>query len=290
MFPWLSGIANRFQQYRIKGMVFHYVPTSGYAVSGGNPALGAVMIQTSYRANDSDPASKVEMLNEYWASESIPSDGFAHPIECSPAENPFQVHYVRTKPVPAGDTPLLYDIGKTNIATQGMPSDGNVVGDLWVTYEVELIKPQIESNVLGENLSAFATGNVAATTAAPLGNAVTTAIGAIPFTILTRTITFPIGLLGKFIITLSIQAATNFTAFDWSGSPSFTNCAAWVVDNSGLDYTRTVVGGASATVGRGYYQTAVNITDPSVVASVQIPTVNFTGTSTPVQVSVAQLQ
>jgi len=83
-FPWLSGVANRFQQYRIKGMVFHYVPTSGYAVSGSNPALGAVMIQTSYRANDSEPTSKVEMLNEYWASENIPSDSFCHPIECAP--------------------------------------------------------------------------------------------------------------------------------------------------------------------------------------------------------------
>jgi hypothetical protein len=28
-FPWLSGIAVRFQEYKIKGLVFHYIPTSG---------------------------------------------------------------------------------------------------------------------------------------------------------------------------------------------------------------------------------------------------------------------
>ena len=89
-FPWASGIAARFQQYRIKGMVFHYVPTSGYAVSGTNPAIGAVMIQTSYRANDSPPASKTEMLNEYWASEASPADSFCHPIECSLRRTHFQ--------------------------------------------------------------------------------------------------------------------------------------------------------------------------------------------------------
>ena len=32
-FPWLAQIASRFQEYRLKGAVFHYVPTSGTAVS-----------------------------------------------------------------------------------------------------------------------------------------------------------------------------------------------------------------------------------------------------------------
>ena len=36
-FPWLSDIAKNFQQYRIRGMVFHYVPTSGM-VTGSSPA------------------------------------------------------------------------------------------------------------------------------------------------------------------------------------------------------------------------------------------------------------
>ena len=97
-FPWLSGIANKYQQYKIKGLVFHYVPTSGYAVSGTNPAIGSVMLQTSYRANDTAPTSKVEMLNEYWASESSPADSFCHPLECSPSENPFSIHYTRNLP------------------------------------------------------------------------------------------------------------------------------------------------------------------------------------------------
>lgn len=289
-FPWLNGIATRFQQYRIKGLVFHYVPTSGYAVSGTNPALGAVMIQTSYRANDTDPTSKLEMLNEYWATESIPSDGFCHPIECSPAENPFQVHYVRTKPVPLNDSPLLYDIGKTYIATQGMPDNDKIVGDLWVTYEIELIKPQIESNVLGGVLSAFATSSAIPQTATPLGPDVVTGVGTVPFTMVNRTISFPLGLVGKFLITATIQAATVFTNFDWSGAPTFTNSVAAQVDLSGLNYTRTVVTGTSANVGRGYYQTAVNITDPSSVATVTIATVNYSGTATPTQVSVAELQ
>jgi hypothetical protein len=90
-FPWLAPIASRFQQYEIKGMVYHYVPTSGI-YSPTSTAIGAVMIQTTYRSTDSAPTSKVELLNEYWASESIPSEPFIHPIECDPKENAFIVH------------------------------------------------------------------------------------------------------------------------------------------------------------------------------------------------------
>jgi hypothetical protein len=103
-FPWLSNIARNYQEYSIKGAVFHYVPTSGNAISGTNNALGSVMMQTTYRSTDSPPVSKVELLNEYWACESIPSESFCHPIECDPKENPFNIQYVRTGTVPAGDS------------------------------------------------------------------------------------------------------------------------------------------------------------------------------------------
>jgi membrane-bound metal-dependent hydrolase YbcI (DUF457 family) len=66
-FPWLSGIADRFQEYKVLGLVYHYVPTSG-TFNGSSAALGSVMFQTTYRATDTAPTSKAEMLNEYWAS------------------------------------------------------------------------------------------------------------------------------------------------------------------------------------------------------------------------------
>ena len=64
-FPWLSGIAKNFQEYKFKGLVFHYIPTSGNAVSGTSPALGSVMFQTSYRVTDDPPAAKAEMMKKY---------------------------------------------------------------------------------------------------------------------------------------------------------------------------------------------------------------------------------
>jgi hypothetical protein len=144
-FPWLAPIASKFQQYQVKGMVYQYLPTSG-TFNGSTAALGAVMFQTTYRATDTAPASKVELLNEYWSSENVASNTLLHAIECNPKENPFNVHYVRTNEITSGE-PLMYDIGKTFIATQGM-NDTATVGDIWVTYEIELKKPLVVSPVI----------------------------------------------------------------------------------------------------------------------------------------------
>lgn len=146
-FPWLATIANSFQEYRFKGLVFHYIPSSGNAVASTNAALGTVMLQTSYRSNDSPPASKSELLNEYWSGEAVPNETFVHPIECDPNENPFNVQYVRSGDIPSNDSQLLYDLGVTHLCTSGQQADGFTLGDVWVTYEVELKKPIVASNV-----------------------------------------------------------------------------------------------------------------------------------------------
>lgn len=149
VFPWLSRLANCYQEYRIKGMVYHYVPTSGNISGSGTPALGSVMLQTSYRSTDSPPTSKIEMLNEYWSTEVVPSETACHPIECNPNENPFNIQYVRSDDatLPSTDSPLLYDLGTTHVATDGQATDGAALGDLWVTYEIEFKKPVLSSNV-----------------------------------------------------------------------------------------------------------------------------------------------
>lgn len=286
-FPWLSGIAPHFQQYRVKGMVYHYVPTSGYAVSGTNPAIGSVMMQTSYRVNDSPPASKVEMLNEYWACESSPADAFCHPIECAPKENPFNIHYTRTVPVPANDSPLLYDMGVTYVATSGMPATGNVVGDLWVTYEIEFSKPLVTSNTTStvESASLY---TASPTVGSWFGGTTVTSTGTIALTATGNTLTFPIGLLGKYLVVVDIEASTTFTAMDLSGLPTLTNCTLlqyWAEDA----YVRTVLTGASAALGRGTYSLAVTLTDPSAVATIVFPSGSWTGTASDIQASVTSI-
>jgi len=275
-FPWLSLVANGFQEYRIKGMVFHYVPTSGSAISGTNAALGSVMLSTSYRANDSPPTSKVEMLNEYFATESVPSEPFCHPIECDPKENPFNVQYVRQGELPNNDSLLLYDLGTTYVAVTGQQATGNVLGDLWCTYEVELKKPIVASNVTNRYKVAAIeyTGTI---TGSDWFNGTSIDAGNLGISAAGRVLTFPEGSVGTWYITVCMTPVTTFSAVDLSGGATLTNCTSAYLSRTNT-YIRTVLGGAGGTLNRAWYQLAITISDPAVSATVTFPSGTLTGT------------
>lgn len=234
LFPWLAGIAARFQEYKVRGMVFHYVPTSGSAVASTNAALGAVMLQTSYRASDSPPTSKVEMLNEYNSNESVPCDAFCHPIECDPKENPFNIQYVRTNNTPANEDKLLYDLGTMHLAVQGCQTSGNPIGDLWVTYEIELKKPLVASNITSPVRSYSAV--TASADTSNMFSTITSSSGQLPILIAGNRVLFGKGTFGGYQVTLRLTGAiTSLTS--WA-APALTNCT-FLPISGGYTYLRT---------------------------------------------------
>lgn len=241
LFPWLAGIAARFQEYKVRGMVFHYVPTSGSAVASTNSALGAVMLQTTYRASDSPPSSKVEMLNEYSSSESVPCDAFCHPIECDPKENPFNIQYVRTQNTPTSEGKLLYDLGSTHLAVQGCQTTGNPIGDLWVTYEIELKKPLVSSNITSAIRSFSAI--TSSTDTANMFSTITSSSGPLPILLAGNRVLFGKGTSGSYQVTVRLTSAlTSLTAWP---TPTLTNCT-YLPISGGYTYLRTsqTAGGA----------------------------------------------
>lgn len=256
-FPWLSGVAAQYTEYTIKGMVYHYVPTSGNAVSSTNAALGTVMLQTSYRANEAAPSSKVEMLNEYWSNEAKPSEPFCHPIECDPKENPFNVQYIRTGSVPSTDNVLLYDLGTTTLAVSGQQADDIVLGDLWVTYEIELRKPRL-TDLTGESLPTFkasSTANINTTT--PFGTDMVESVDSTTggASISSTAITFSPGNVGTYAI---LCAYTGVTAFNDNGA-SFVGCTAVNGIGNSLYFPST----AQTTTSSQLYVINVQITNPN---------------------------
>jgi hypothetical protein len=283
-FPWLSKIASSFQEYRIRGMVFHYVPSSGDAVSSTNPALGTVMFHTSYRSTDNPPTSKIEMLNEYWATENVPSQPFAHPIECDPKENPFNVQYVRSVSLPTTENQLMYDLGVTTVATQGMQTSGNPVGDIWISYEVELKKPLIYSSVTSR-ISYFKLIADAATTSDLFAGTQTISsysnMGVtVPST--GKVITIPAGLTGTFTLVLSFYPSAQFSAASLPNSAvSVFNCtettALWS-QSASVQRLYSNLTGTGTQSGHVVYATGFTKTDPG-LATITFPVFTWTLTS-----------
>jgi hypothetical protein len=229
-FPWLSSIAQQYQEYSWKGIVFHFVSTSGQSVASTNTSLGSIMLHTDYRVTAPTPTNKQELLNEYFASDAKPSESFCHPIECDPKENPYNVQYVRSGAVPSGEDPKTYDLGVVNVATQGLPSDTLNVGELWVSYEVELKKPQLTGGVtLGAHWSNSAGDG---TVAKLLGDSPTIKYNTIGATFNgTDTWTLPAGLTGTFMVVANFYGTgsadspsivvTNMGNTAWAGTGSY---------------------------------------------------------------------
>nr|ADK55582.1 coat protein [Plasmopara halstedii virus A] len=288
-FPWLSGIAGRFQEYKIRGMVYHYIPTSGNAIASTNAALGTVMISTSYRSTDVSPASKVELLNEYCSVECAPSETVCHPIECDPKENPFNIQYVRTTSVPTEDSRLLYDLGVTTVATSGQQIDGKVLGDLWVTYEIDLKKPIVASNVtqLYDAVSITFTGAFATTNWYPTE---LSRFGGLEVVASVKTITFPKGTVGNFLILTRWTETGGFSSFSTTGAVTYTNCVA--VGNiapGGIPNWTLNQPSAGGSVNGLYHATGVIISDPQLQATVVMPTITYTGNVTAVYLVITPL-
>jgi hypothetical protein len=148
-FPWLSTVGDAFEQYRFKGLAFEFVPTCGDALSSTNNALGTVIMAMNYNSADSPAGSKAQLLEQMWAVSGKPSEHKLMPVECARDQNPLSTLYTANS-LPAGYDPRLYDLGFLQVATQGMQAAGVNVGELWVTYDVELIKPQNQGSGQGQ--------------------------------------------------------------------------------------------------------------------------------------------
>jgi len=170
IYPWLSQVAQAFEQYCVRGMVYEFRSESSDAVlsSATNSALGYVAMATEYNSLRPNFIDKQSMLGATYSNATKPSCSLLHPIECAGDQTPVCDLYVRTGNIATGSDQRLYDLGNFQIATGGQQASGGVLGELWVCYEIEFFKP-IVLEVQGYELKTdhFQLGGV--TGAAPLG-------------------------------------------------------------------------------------------------------------------------
>jgi hypothetical protein len=139
-FPWLSQIAQGFEQWRPNGMVVLFKSLSStYAAT---QSLGHVILATDYDPYDSPYGSSIEMENSQFAVASKTSDCLAHPVECAMDERATRVLFTRTND--AVRDLMFTDLGNLQVATEGCLAN-QLVGQLWITYDISFFKPQLNS-------------------------------------------------------------------------------------------------------------------------------------------------
>lgn len=124
--------------------------TSGESVASTNTTIGTVVMATDYNVNASQYRAKSDMENSQFAQSFKGSVSAVHGIECEPSELPLKAYYIRGGNLGINDSLKFYDLANFQIATQGFQAASVNVGELWCTYLVEFLKPQIPVSIGGE--------------------------------------------------------------------------------------------------------------------------------------------
>jgi hypothetical protein len=205
-FPWLSTIAQNYEEWEPHGIVFEFRTTSS-TYNGTSQALGTVIAATDYNANDATFANKIQMEQSDFANSGAACANLIHGVECAEGERPTKVLYVRQTPFAAASTdPRFTDLGNFQLATQGMSTAGVNLGELWISYDITLYKkatnfPKTYTSIFSttglNNANMFGTTPYAKST------------GSLGCTFSANAITFPVGVTtGRYLIIINVVAAS----------------------------------------------------------------------------------
>jgi len=164
-FPWLSTVAQNYQEYRIHGLIFEFRPLITDFVTSGAP--GVVIMATNYNAAVPTYTTKQQMENSEYAVSVKPTLPLIHAVECDKAQTVLSELYVRTGTNPVNQDLRLYDMGLFQFATQQNPNQN--LGELWVSYCVEFFKPELPPDVGGDTASGHAARTNISSTSNALG-------------------------------------------------------------------------------------------------------------------------
>jgi len=140
-FPKLSKLAMHYQQYIMNGCIFYYKTTSGISTNSADTAIGQVIMAMNYDSSEPAYTTKQDLMSAQYSNSGFPAQDIAHGIECAPFTNGSEVKRIRH-----GDSSdakadsLNTDVGRFFLAVEGTNAAATRIGELWVTYDVTLLK------------------------------------------------------------------------------------------------------------------------------------------------------
>ncbi len=140
-FPFLSGIANRFESYRFDRLVYKFKTKTATS------AVGDVIQVIDYDASDGAPTNSIQAEAYQGAVSSAPWQDNSN-VSSKQNLHKLPSRYVRGESVPANTDVKLYDVGNYYICTENQASTA-LVGYLYVEYDVLLMTPQLRASDFG---------------------------------------------------------------------------------------------------------------------------------------------
>lgn len=222
-FPWLSQTAVNFQEYKFKRLTFEFRSLVAEAIGATNiTSIGSVIMATQYDSIYGPYTNKATMENSDFSISAKASEHCHMAIECDPKFNPLGVLYTSpnlslTQGANGSDI-RMQNLGIMQVASVGMPTGGNPIdlGELWVHYDVELYKPQLNAGLsaltsahyIGSNASAGAptANNLFGTSVSATIQPNAVANNLLPLTFTTNSFSFPLAVTeGNYLCTYYLK-------------------------------------------------------------------------------------
>lgn len=221
-FPWLSQIADSFDKYKFRRLMFSYRTSStDYSTTS---TLGMVVMAAQYNVLDPQFNNKLVMENYDTAISTKISQSCIYGVECKNSTQAAGQLYIRATPNPSSSDQRLYDLCNFNLATVANPNT-QVIGELWVSYEVELYNPNITYSQYGTSSIVYHGVSVTGTATNPFNGIIE------KYNNLDAPITFPSGAILKLPDitsggTIEITLLTHCSGTSNADSLTSTTCSA----------------------------------------------------------------
>lgn len=196
-FPWLSVIAQQWEQYRFNSLRFCYYTRTG------TTTIGSLQLIADYDAADSAPLSEFIASSYQDVVEDAPWKDIFCELKSSSLHAMGPRKYIRTGPLAANLDIKTYDSGTMFVGTTDA-SGSPPWGKLWVEYDVTFSVPQISLVGPSSNTYLHATANVP--TSSSILPTPTVVSGTLPVSVVASTITFPSP--GVYLVNYTVQATT----------------------------------------------------------------------------------
>jgi hypothetical protein len=137
--PWLADVANRFEKYKFRKLVFHYLPASA-------AVAGQLAMAFDFDPNDDPPATINDAMTFHDHAGGPVWTGYSMSVDLA---NGDRLPQKDTRPgLPGADLDLnVYDVGQFHVMTEGAAAA--IVGFVEVEYIVDLFVHQIQNTVGG---------------------------------------------------------------------------------------------------------------------------------------------
>jgi len=152
---WLPNVAQNYQQYRIRGMIFEFV--SSVTALTSDSELGFAFMSTLYDADAAALADKDQVGDNEFTTMNKISQSFIHPIECKKGSNAIDWRYIDNSVEVSTSDPRWNDYALFQVSTIDQPTAlvGKKIGILYVTYLVEFKKPTLPIGILLQSSSYY---------------------------------------------------------------------------------------------------------------------------------------